>query len=86
MPLLLFASAARRVPLSTLGLLQYLAPVLQFLIGVLVYDEPMPASRLVGFALVWVALVVLSVDGVRNAGRNRRAARAELVSTEPARA
>ena len=85
-PLLLFASAARRVPLSTLGLLQYLAPVLQFLIGVLVYDEPMPASRLVGFALVWAALVVLSVDGVRNAGRNRRAARAELVSTEPARA
>ena len=85
-PLLLFAAAARRVPLSTLGLLQYLAPVLQFLIGVLVYDEPMPASRLAGFALVWVALAMLSVDGVRNAGRNRRAARAELVASEPARA
>lgn len=85
-PLLLFASAARRVPLSVLGLLQYIAPVLQFLTGVLLYDEPMPASRLAGFALVWVALVVLSVDGVRNAGRNRRAARAELVATEPARA
>jgi chloramphenicol-sensitive protein RarD len=85
-PLLLFASAARRVPLSTLGLLQYLAPVLQFLIGVLVYDESMPASRLAGFALVWVALAVLSVDGVRNADRNRRAARAGLVATEPTRA
>jgi chloramphenicol-sensitive protein RarD len=85
-PLLFFAAAARRVPLSTLGLLQYLAPVLQFLIGVLLYDEPMPASRLVGFALVWVALVVLSVDGVRSAGRNRRAARAELVATELTRA
>jgi chloramphenicol-sensitive protein RarD len=85
-PLLFFAAAARRVPLSTLGLLQYLAPVLQFLIGVLLYDEPMPASRLVGFALVRVALVVLSVDGVRSAGRNRRAARAELVATELTRA
>jgi chloramphenicol-sensitive protein RarD len=73
-PLLLFAAAARRVPLTTLGLLQYLAPVLQFLIGVLLYDEPMPASRLAGFALVWVALVVLSVDGVRNRARSRRVA------------
>jgi chloramphenicol-sensitive protein RarD len=73
-PLLLFASAARRVPLSTLGLLQYLAPVLQFLIGVVVYDEPMPASRLAGFALVWTALLVLSVDGLRHRTRGRRAA------------
>ena len=55
-PLLLFAAAARRVPLSMLGLLQYLTPVLQFLTGVLVYDEPMPASRLAGFVLVWAAL------------------------------
>ncbi len=74
-PLLFFASAARRVPLSTLGLLQYLAPVLQFLTGVLLYDEPMPPSRLAGFALVWAALAVLTVDGLRHGHRNRRDAR-----------
>ena len=74
-PLLFFASAARRVPLSTLGLLQYIAPVLQFGTGVLVYDEPMPPSRLAGFALVWVALVLLSVDGIRHRTRRRAADR-----------
>ncbi|HEU4911270.1 MAG TPA: EamA family transporter RarD [Actinomycetes bacterium] len=73
-PLLFFAAAARRVPLSLLGMLQYLAPVLQFLTGVLLYREPMPASRLAGFALVWAALVVLSADGLRNRARVRRAA------------
>jgi chloramphenicol-sensitive protein RarD len=72
-PLLLFAAAARRVPLTALGLLQYLAPVLQFATGVLVYDEPMPASRLAGFALVWLALVVLTGDTVREYRRSRRA-------------
>ncbi len=66
-PLLLFGAAAVRIPLVTLGLLQYLAPTLQFLIGVLVYGEPMPASRLAGFALVWVALVIFAADGVRSA-------------------
>jgi chloramphenicol-sensitive protein RarD len=70
-PLLLFAGAASRVPLSTLGLLQYLTPVGQFLIGVFVLHESMPASRWVGFALVWVALVVFSVDSLR-AGRAQR--------------
>ena len=69
-PLLFFGAAAIRVRLSTLGLLQYLAPVLQFLIGVFVYDEDMPASRLAGFALVWAALVLLTVDAVRTM-RNR---------------
>lgn len=64
-PLLFFASAARRVPLSTIGLLQYLAPVLQFLIGVVVLSEPMPASRWFGFALVWLALALLSADLLR---------------------
>lgn len=79
-PLLFFAAAARRVPLSLLGMLQYLAPVLQFLTGVLLYREPMPASRLAGFALVWAALVVLSADGLRNRARVRRAAaRPEVV-------
>jgi chloramphenicol-sensitive protein RarD len=77
-PLLFFASAARRIPLSTLGLLQYLAPVLQFLTGVLLYDEPMPASRLVGFVLVWAALAVLTFDGLRHGHRTRRDARAQV--------
>lgn len=71
-PLLFFAAAARRVPLSLLGMLQYLTPVLQFLTGVLVYGEDMPTSRLAGFALVWAALVLLSADGLRNRHRTRR--------------
>ena len=64
-PLMLFGAAAVRVPLTTLGLLQYIAPTMQFLIGVLIYDEPMPLSRLVGFLLVWVALTVFTVDAIR---------------------
>jgi chloramphenicol-sensitive protein RarD len=70
-PLLFFAGAARRVPLTTMGLLQYLTPVIQLVIGVLVYDEPMPASRLAGFSLVWAALLILSADALRNGHRNR---------------
>ena len=70
-PLVLFAASTRRLPLSVLGLLQYLAPVLQFAVGVGIRHEPLPAAELVGFALVWVALIVLSVDGVRS---QRRAA------------
>jgi chloramphenicol-sensitive protein RarD len=73
-PLLLFAGAASRVSLTTLGMLQYLAPTLQFLIGVLINDEPLPPERLAGFALVWTALVVLTVDGVRNQRRALRIA------------
>lgn len=75
LPLLLFAGAARRVPLSTIGLLQYITPVMQLLIGVLLFGEPMPPLRLAGFALVWVALAVFSVDGLRSAGRSRSRAR-----------
>jgi chloramphenicol-sensitive protein RarD len=66
-PLLLFAGAANRIPLSAIGLLQYLAPILQLACGVLVYSEPMPAARLAGFALVWLALAVFTWDGVRHA-------------------
>lgn len=73
-PLLLFAAAARRLPLVYLGLTQYLAPVIQFLIGVFVFLEDMPLARWLGFALVWVALVVLSVDMLRNGRATRRAA------------
>jgi chloramphenicol-sensitive protein RarD len=64
-PLLLFAGAAHRLPLVTLGLLQYLTPTLQLLVGVVVRHEPMPPSRLAGFLLVWAALAVLTVDGLR---------------------
>lgn len=63
-PLLGFAAAARRVPLSVLGFLQYLAPTLQFSLGVLLYHEAFPPSRLVGFVLIWLALAIFSTDGV----------------------
>lgn len=82
-PLLLFATAARRIPLSLLGLLQYLTPTLQFLCGVAVFREPMPAERLAGFALVWVALVLLGLDAVRSL-RSSRAPASELPAPEPA--
>ena len=71
-PLLLFASAATRVSLTTLGVLQYLAPTLQFLLGVLVFDEPMPPAKLAGFALVWFALVLFTADLVRHHRRQLR--------------
>ncbi len=72
-PLLLFAAAARRLPLTHLGLTQYLAPVMQFLIGVFVLGEFMPFERWVGFALVWVALIVLTVDMFLTSRPSRRA-------------
>lgn len=72
-PLLLFAACVARVPLSTVGLLQYVTPVLQFLIGWLVAGEELPLSRWIGFALVWTALVVLTLDGLRAAGSRRGA-------------
>lgn len=68
-PLLLFGYAASKVPLSWMGFMQYIAPTLQFLIGVFVMSEPMPPIRLLGFALVWVGLLILMVDAV---ARNRR--------------
>ena len=64
-PLLLFAGGTRRLPLSVVGLLQYLAPVLQFAVGVGIRHESTPAAELVGFVLVWLALIVLTVDGLR---------------------
>jgi chloramphenicol-sensitive protein RarD len=76
-PLILFGAAAIRIPLTTLGLLQYLGPVMQFLIGVLIYSEPMPATRLAGFCLVWLALAVFSVGALRSA-------RAARVAVAPA--
>jgi chloramphenicol-sensitive protein RarD len=63
-PLLLFAMGARRVTLTTLGILQYLAPTLQFLIGVFLYNEPFSSTQLVGFGLIWLALAVYTADGI----------------------
>jgi chloramphenicol-sensitive protein RarD len=70
-PLLFFAAGTRRLPLSVLGLLQYLAPVLQFAVGVGIRHESLPVAELIGFCLVWLALLVLTVDGLRSqrAGR-----------------
>lgn len=68
-PLLMFAGAANRLPFTSLGMLQYLAPILQFGCGVIIFREPMPPARLAGFALVWLALAVFTVDAVRAARR-----------------
>ena len=68
-PLLMFGAAAGRVPLSTLGILQYLAPTMQFLLGVTLFDEPLPPVELFGFVLVWTALALFSVDLVRDSRR-----------------
>jgi chloramphenicol-sensitive protein RarD len=69
-PLIAFAAAANRLPLSVVGLLQFLAPILQFLCGVLVQHESVPPARLAGFLIVWLALAVLTVDVLRG-GRRR---------------
>lgn len=71
-PLLLFASAARRVPLTTLGLLQYLTPTLQLLCGVLLLGETFSVNRWIGFGLVWLALLTLTADSLRAAHTSRR--------------
>jgi chloramphenicol-sensitive protein RarD len=65
-PLMLFGAAAIRVPLVALGLLQYLAPIIQFALGVLVFREDMPAGRWIGFGLVWVALVLFTVETINH--------------------
>jgi chloramphenicol-sensitive protein RarD len=69
LPLMSFAAAATRLPLSTMGLLQYLTPVLQFVIGVLILRESTSFALLCGFGLVWIALAMLAIDGVRHRPR-----------------
>jgi chloramphenicol-sensitive protein RarD len=64
-PLILFGAAASRVPLSTIGFIQYLTPVLQFLTAYFILGEPMPTVRWIGFSLVWFSLVILTVDALR---------------------
>ena len=63
-PLLLFAAGARRIPMSTLGLLQYLTPFLQLLLGIWLYSEPFGGERLIGYAIIWSALALSSLDGL----------------------
>lgn len=69
-PLLLFGTAAKRIPLSLLGLLQYLTPTMQLLCGVVVFHEALPPDRLAGFVLVWIALTVLGTDALRSTRRS----------------
>ncbi|MGA5036231.1 EamA family transporter RarD [Streptomyces capoamus] len=81
LPLVCFGAAAIRVPLSTLGLLQYLAPLFQFLLGIFYFHEAMPPERWAGFALVWLALMLLTADALRWA---RRPARLPVPTARPA--
>jgi len=64
-PLLLFAAGARRLPLATLGLVQYISPTLQLLLGVWIFHEPFGGARLVGFALIWAGLALVSAHALR---------------------
>jgi chloramphenicol-sensitive protein RarD len=78
-PLLLFGFAARTIPLSMLGFIQYIAPTLQFMLGVFVYHEPFPLARLVGFSMIWLALLLYSIEGVRF----NRSQKSHLTLVEP---
>jgi chloramphenicol-sensitive protein RarD len=80
-PLLCFGGAATRIPLSTLGLMQYLTPSVQFALGVIVFHEPMPAMRLAGFALIWVSLALFTFEALRHL---REQPRVRPVETLPA--
>jgi chloramphenicol-sensitive protein RarD len=80
-PLLFFGASARRLPMTTIGLLQYVAPVLQFIVALAVFHEPMTTDRWIGFGVVWLALLVLTVDMLLTARKNsvnRKLARASV--------
>jgi chloramphenicol-sensitive protein RarD len=79
LPLLCFGGAATRIPLSTLGLMQYITPTVQFLLGILVFHEPMPAMRWVGFGMIWLSLVLFTVESLRHRRRQLRVEPAEQV-------
>ena len=72
LPLIGFAAAVQRIPYSLVGLLQYISPTLQLLIGVLIMREPFDSDRAVGFSLIWIALAMYALDGWRQAARARR--------------
>ena len=76
LPLLMFASAARLIPLWLLGLLQYIAPTVQFLLGVWVYHEPFSRVQLVGFSIIWIALLLFTLEGLLFRRKRSLAARA----------
>lgn len=82
-PLLLFGAAARRLPLTLIGFMQYLAPIMQLIIAVAVLHEPMPLERWIGFGLVWLALAILSAE-VLLRNRTRRARAGTMAPPEPA--
>lgn len=84
-PLLFFAGAATRIPLTYLGLLQYLAPSVQFVLGVFVFGEPMPPERLFGFALIWAALAIFTGENLHYRRRVRREALRLAVDPPPTR-
>ena len=84
LPLLAFGGAATRIPLSTLGLMQYVTPTVQFLLGILFFHEPMPAMRWVGFSLIWLALVLFTAESLRHHSRQRRLLRTHPAETIPA--
>jgi chloramphenicol-sensitive protein RarD len=73
-PLMLFGAAAHRIKLSTIGILQYIAPSMQFLIGVFVYNETVTGDELIGFIMVWIALVVFTVNTMHRSRQERIAA------------
>lgn len=77
-PLLFFGASARRLPMTTIGLLQYFAPVLQFLVALVVFREAMTTERWIGFGVVWLALLLLTLDMLGTARRNSLARRAAL--------
>ena len=81
-PLLLFAAGSRRLPLIYMGFIQYFAPFIQFMVGVLILHESMPPQRWVGFSIVWLALAILTLDMVRTSARSRAAVRADAVSDD----
>jgi chloramphenicol-sensitive protein RarD len=75
-PLLLFAAGARRIPFTHLGILQYIAPTLQLLLGVWAFHEPFGATKVAGYGLIWIALAVFTIDGLlrlRRAGQKKAA-------------
>jgi chloramphenicol-sensitive protein RarD len=69
-PLILFGAAAQHLPLKVMGFMQYIAPIIQFTLGLVVFNEPMPTARWLGFSLVWLSLAILSFDMIRS--RNQR--------------
>ena len=81
-PLLFFAAASRRLPLVFMGFIQYFAPFIQFLVGVVLLNEAMPPERWIGFAIVWLALAILSVDMIVAARQGKKQAELDLATVE----